>query len=33
MLASHRVLPRCAENAGFKFAFPDLGPALKNLLA
>jgi uncharacterized protein (TIGR01777 family) len=33
MLASHRVLPRSAERAGFKFAFPDLGPALRNLLA
>ena len=33
MLASHRVLPRNAENAAFKFSFPDLGPALKNLLA
>ncbi|MCW5982041.1 MAG: TIGR01777 family oxidoreductase [Bryobacteraceae bacterium] len=33
MLASHRVLPRETENAGFKFTFPDLGPALKNLLA
>lgn len=33
LLASRRVLPRSAEKAGFKFAFPDLGPALKNLLA
>ncbi len=33
MLASQRVLPKAAEAAGFKFSFPDLGPALKHLLA
>ena len=33
LLASHRVLPKAAEAAGFKFGFPDLGPALKHLLA
>lgn len=32
LLASHRVLPKAAETAGFKFGFPDLGPALKHLL-
>jgi uncharacterized protein (TIGR01777 family) len=33
MLASQRVLPKAAEAAGFKFSFPDLGPALKHVLA
>lgn len=33
LLASHRVLPKAAEAAGFKFSFPDLGPALKHVLA
>ena len=33
MLASQRVLPKVAEAAGFKFSFPDLGPALKHVLA
>lgn len=33
LLASHRVLPKAAEEAGFKFSFPDLGPALKHVLA
>jgi len=33
MLASQRVLPKAAEAAGFKFSFPELGPALKHVLA
>jgi len=31
LLASQRVLPEAAEAAGYGFAFPDLGPALRNL--
>ncbi len=33
LLASQRVLPRAAEAAGYQFRFPELGPALKNLLS
>lgn len=33
LTSSQRVLPKAAEKAGFKFSFPDLGPALKNLLS
>ena len=32
MLGSQRVLPAAAESAGFRFRFPQLGPALANLL-
>ncbi len=32
LLASHRVVPKAAEAAGFKFSFPDLGPALKHVI-
>jgi len=31
LLASQRVLPRAAIEAGFRFAWPRLGPALANL--
>jgi uncharacterized protein len=33
LLASQRVAPRAAESAGFRFQFPQLGPALGDLLA
>jgi NAD dependent epimerase/dehydratase family enzyme len=33
LLASQRVLPAAPEAAGFKFRFPELGGALKDLLA
>jgi len=33
LLASQRVSPRAAESAGFRFRFPQLGPALADLLA
>jgi uncharacterized protein (TIGR01777 family) len=33
MLGSQRVLPKAAEDAGYKFRFPDLNPTLQNLLA
>ena len=32
LLASQRVAPRAAESAGFQFQFPELGPALADLL-
>jgi len=32
LLASQRVLPRAALEAGFRFAWPHLAPALANLL-
>jgi len=32
LLASQRVTPRAAESAGFRFQFPQLGPALADLL-
>jgi uncharacterized protein (TIGR01777 family) len=32
LLSSQRVLPKAAETAGFRFQFPELGPALANLL-
>jgi uncharacterized protein (TIGR01777 family) len=32
MLASQRVEPRAAEAAGFRFRYPELGPALAALL-
>jgi hypothetical protein len=32
LLGSQRVLPREAERAGFRFRFPQLGPALADLL-
>lgn len=32
LFVSQRVEPTAAEAAGFRFLFPDLGPALKNLL-
>lgn len=32
ILSSQRVLPERVEAAGFSFRFPDLGPALENLL-
>ena len=33
LLASQRVAPYAAESAGFRFRFPQLGPALGDLLA
>ena len=33
MLASQRVLPRAAEGAGYVFRYPELGPALENVVA
>ena len=33
LLASQRVSPRAAESTGFRFRFPQLGPALADLLA
>ena len=33
LLASLRVVPAAAEAAGFRFRFPELGAALKNVLA
>jgi len=33
LFASQRVVPKAAEAAGFRFAFPELGPALKSLLS
>jgi len=32
LLGSQRVLPEAARRARYRFQFPDLGPALKNLL-
>jgi uncharacterized protein (TIGR01777 family) len=32
LLASQRVLPKTAESAGFRFRYPELEPALRNLL-
>jgi uncharacterized protein (TIGR01777 family) len=32
LLASQRVSPQAALNAGFRFQYPELGPALANLL-
>ena len=32
LLASQRAMPRAAEAAGFRFRFPQLGPALADLL-
>ena len=32
VLSSQRVVPRVALSAGFQFRFPELGPALRNLL-
>jgi NAD dependent epimerase/dehydratase family enzyme len=32
LLASQRVVPQAAEAAGFRFRFPQLGPALADLL-
>ena len=33
ILASQRVLPFGAQSAGFVFRYPEIGPALANLLA
>jgi uncharacterized protein (TIGR01777 family) len=33
LLASQRAVPAAAQAAGFRFQFPELAPALKNLLA
>jgi uncharacterized protein (TIGR01777 family) len=33
LLASQRVLPKALEAAGFEFQYPELGPALANILA
>jgi uncharacterized protein len=33
MLSSQRVLPQAAEAAGYRFTYPDLEPALQNLVA
>jgi uncharacterized protein (TIGR01777 family) len=32
LLASQQVLPKAAESAGFRFQFPQLGPALADAL-
>ena len=32
MLASQRVLPKAAEEAGYRFEYPELGAALKDLV-
>ncbi|PWU07054.1 MAG: TIGR01777 family protein [Terriglobia bacterium] len=32
LLASQRIIPRAADAAGFRFQFPQLGPALADLL-
>ena len=32
LIASQRVLPKAAEAAGFRFQFPQLGPALADAL-
>jgi uncharacterized protein len=32
MLDSSRVIPEAAQKAGFQFQYPELGPALRNLL-
>jgi NAD dependent epimerase/dehydratase family enzyme len=32
LLGSQRVLPKAAEAAGFRFAFPELAPALRSIL-
>jgi uncharacterized protein (TIGR01777 family) len=31
LLASQRVLPKAAESAGYRFTFPELSPALRDL--
>jgi hypothetical protein len=31
LLASQRVLPKAAESTGYRFAFPELGEALRDL--
>ena len=33
LLASQRVLPKAIESAGYAFRYPQLGPALENILA
>lgn len=33
LLESQRVLPQAAQSAGFEFRYPELGPALRQLLA
>ncbi|HZS57461.1 MAG TPA: TIGR01777 family oxidoreductase [Bryobacteraceae bacterium] len=33
MTASERVLPKAAQDAGFEFRYPEVGAALRNLLA
>jgi uncharacterized protein len=32
LLGSQRVLPKAADSTGFRFAFPELTPALRNIL-
>jgi NAD dependent epimerase/dehydratase family enzyme len=32
LLGSQRVLPRATEAAGYKFEYPELAPALRNIL-
>jgi len=32
LLASQRVLPKVAEDAGYRFQFVELGPAVANLV-
>ena len=32
LLGSQRVLPRATEAAGYKFQYPELGPALGDIL-
>ena len=31
LVASQRVLPKAAESTGYRFEFPDLGGALRDL--
>jgi hypothetical protein len=33
MLASQRVMPKAAEAAGYQFRYPELEPALANIVA
>ena len=32
LIAGQRVLPKAAQAGGFPFQYPELGPALANLL-
>jgi NAD dependent epimerase/dehydratase family enzyme len=33
LLGGQRVLPRATEAAGYRFHYPELGPALRNILS